>query len=136
MGISLWGNNKHYLLKNMQKQHLLTTGIACGLSVLVCADLIDDMTDKTADVIDRVSNQLNAGFPVQVADIIFDGVGCRVLGDNFEYSGTTYTHSFKLSPKPQPATQTQSSPAPVVCDCPAHSCATDHKAPSLHQSVA
>jgi len=44
---------------------------------LVCADLIDEMTDKTSDVIDRVSNQLNAGFPVQVADLIFEVVGCR-----------------------------------------------------------
>ena len=138
MGISLWGKNKHYLLKNMQKQHLLTTGVACALSVLVCADLIDDMTDKTADVIDRVSNQLNAGFPVQVADIIFEGVRCRVLGDNFEYSGTTYTHSFKPSPKPpapQPATQTQSSPAPAVFDDPAHPFVTDRKAHSLQPLI-
>jgi serine/threonine-protein kinase HipA len=29
MAMGLWGKNKHYLLKNMQKQHLLTTGIEC-----------------------------------------------------------------------------------------------------------
>jgi serine/threonine-protein kinase HipA len=77
MAMGLWGKNKHYLWKNMQKQHLLTTGTACGLSESVCADLIDDMIGKTPDVIALVSGQLPAGFPAQVADAIFEGVSCR-----------------------------------------------------------
>ena len=74
MAMGLWGKNKHYLWRNMQKQHLLTTGIACGLSESVCVDIIDDMIGKTLDVIDLVSAQLPAGFPAQVADAIFEGV--------------------------------------------------------------
>lgn len=74
MAMGLWGKNKHYLWRNMQKQHLLTTGIACGLSESVCVDIIDDMIGKRLDVIDLVSAQLPAGFPAQVADAIFEGV--------------------------------------------------------------
>ncbi len=72
--MGLWGKNKHYPWKNMQKQHLVSTGIACGLSESVCVDIIDDMIWKTPDVIDRVNSQLPAGFPAQVADAIFEGV--------------------------------------------------------------
>ena len=61
----------------MQKQHLLTTGIACGLSESVCVEIIDAMIGKTSDVIDLVSGQLPAGFPAQVADAIFEGVRLR-----------------------------------------------------------
>ena len=77
MAMGLWGKNKHYLWKNMQKQHLLTTGIACGLSESVCVEIIDAMIGKTSDVIDLVSGQLPAGFPAQVADAIFEGVRLR-----------------------------------------------------------
>ena len=58
----------------MQRQHLVTTGISCGLSESVCVEIIDDMIGKTHDVIVRVSGQLPAGFPAQVADAIFEGV--------------------------------------------------------------
>ena len=77
MAMGLWGKNKHYLWKNMQKQHLLITGIACGLSELVCVEIIDDMIGKTPDVIDLVSGQLPAGFPAQVAEAIFEGLRLR-----------------------------------------------------------
>ncbi len=74
MAMGLWGKNKHYLWRNMQRQHLVTTGISCGLSESVCVKIIDDMIGKTHDVIVRVSGQLPAGFPAQVADAIFEGV--------------------------------------------------------------
>ncbi|MEI7934878.1 MAG: type II toxin-antitoxin system HipA family toxin [Chlorobiaceae bacterium] len=74
MAMGLWGKNKHYLWRNMQRQHLVTTGISCGLSESVCVEIIDDMIGKTHDVIVRVSGQLPAGFPAQVADAIFEGV--------------------------------------------------------------
>ena len=74
MAMGLWGKNKHYLWRNMQKQHLLTTGISCGLSESVCVEIIDDMIGKTPDIIVRVSGQLPKGFPARVADAIFEGV--------------------------------------------------------------
>jgi serine/threonine-protein kinase HipA len=74
MAMGLWDKNKHYLWRNMQRQHLVTTGISCGLSESVCVEIIDDMIGKTHDVIVRVSGQLPAGFPAQVADAIFEGI--------------------------------------------------------------
>ena len=77
MAMGLWGKNKHCLWKNIQKQHLITTGISCGLSELVCVGIIDGMIAKTPGVIERVSGQLPSGFPSLVSDAIFEGVRSR-----------------------------------------------------------
>jgi serine/threonine-protein kinase HipA len=77
MAMGLWGKNKHYLWKNIQKPHLITTGISCGLSELVCVGIIDDMIARTPEVIERVGGQLPSGFPSLVSDAIFDGVRSR-----------------------------------------------------------
>ncbi len=77
MVINLWGKNKQNQLKNMQKQHLLATGITCGLSASVCADLIDAMIGKTPDVIGFGSGPLPAEIPAHVGDAIFQRVCLR-----------------------------------------------------------
>jgi serine/threonine-protein kinase HipA len=52
------------------------------MNSLTCADIIDDLPDRTPAVIDRVSGELPAGFPLQVAEAIFEGVkqGAGELG--------------------------------------------------------
>jgi hypothetical protein len=44
------------------------------MNSLTCADIIDDLLDRTRAVIDQVSSELPPGFPPQVADVIFEGV--------------------------------------------------------------
>jgi hypothetical protein len=44
------------------------------MNSLTCADIIDDLPDRTPAVIDRVTGELPAGFPPQFAEAIFEGL--------------------------------------------------------------
>jgi serine/threonine-protein kinase HipA len=74
MAMAVLGNSRHYVWKNIQRKHFMTTGARCGLNSRTCSDIIDDLLDRTPAVIDRVSDELPAGFPPQVADAIFEGL--------------------------------------------------------------
>ena len=74
MAMAVWGKSRHYVWKNIQRKHFMTTGARCGLNSRTCSDIIDDLLERTPAVIDRVSGELPAGFPPQVAEAIFEGV--------------------------------------------------------------
>ncbi len=74
MAMAVWGKSRHYVWKNIHRKHFMMTGVACGLNSSICSDIIDDLLSRTPDVIDRVSAELPAGFPPQVAEAIFEGV--------------------------------------------------------------
>lgn len=74
MAMAVRGTRKHYVWKSIQRKHFMTTGAGCGLHSSICSAIIDDLLSRTPDVIDRVSAELPAGFPAQVAGTIFEGV--------------------------------------------------------------
>ncbi|NTU97512.1 MAG: type II toxin-antitoxin system HipA family toxin [Chlorobiaceae bacterium] len=74
MAMAVLGKSRHYVWKNIQRKHFMTTGARCGLNSRTCSDIIDDLLERTPAVIDRVSGELPAGFPPLVAEAIFEGV--------------------------------------------------------------
>ncbi len=75
MVVSLWCKNKHYLLKNMQKQHFVTMSVDCDLSESVCVRIIDDMIGKPPCVIYHLRGPLlYAGFSVEVVNAQFSRI--------------------------------------------------------------
>jgi serine/threonine-protein kinase HipA len=74
MAMAVWGKSRHYLWKDIQRAHFITTAADCGLSASVCTGIIDELIDRTPAVLDRVSNELPEEFPLYVADTIIQGV--------------------------------------------------------------
>jgi len=74
MAMAVWGKNKTYLWNKMTSRHLVTTGLASGLSTSVCTELIDEMVQKTPRVIAETESIIPAGFPAHVASSILEGL--------------------------------------------------------------
>jgi len=74
MAMAVWGKNKTYLWNKMTSRHLVTTGLASGLSTSVCTEIIDEMVQKTPKVIAATENIIPEGFPAHVASSILEGL--------------------------------------------------------------
>jgi serine/threonine-protein kinase HipA len=73
MAMAFWGKNKHYLHKDIQKRHLITTAQACGLKHDV-NDLLEEIIAQAPQAFAQVQTQLPAGFQIQVLDKTFMGI--------------------------------------------------------------
>jgi len=73
MSMAASGRNRHYRWSQIQRRHWLDTANACNLGPLA-ERLIAQLTERTPAVLEQVSRQLPADFPVSVAEPIFDGL--------------------------------------------------------------
>ncbi|HEX3379893.1 MAG TPA: type II toxin-antitoxin system HipA family toxin [Paraburkholderia sp.] len=74
LAMAVRSKNVHYLLNQIQRRHWVAEGQRVGFSAADVDTLIDELTAQTEPVIDTVSSQLPADFPLDVADAVFDGM--------------------------------------------------------------
>ncbi|ABB24758.1 type II toxin-antitoxin system HipA family toxin [Pelodictyon luteolum] len=74
MAMALWGKSRVYRWANMTRRHFITTARSCGLTGRAAETIIDDMLQRTPQVLMDTARQLPSGFPESVAGAIFDGV--------------------------------------------------------------
>ncbi|KXU83991.1 toxin HipA [Paraburkholderia monticola] len=74
LAMAVRGKNVHYLLNQIQRRHWVAEGQRVGFAAADVDTLIDELTARTETVIDTVSSQLPADFPLDVADAVFDGM--------------------------------------------------------------
>jgi serine/threonine-protein kinase HipA len=74
LAMAVRSKNVHYLLNQIQRRHWVAEGQRVGFSAAYVDTLIDRLTAQTETVIDTVSSQLPADFPLDVADAVFDGM--------------------------------------------------------------
>ncbi|MFP4895097.1 type II toxin-antitoxin system HipA family toxin [Paraburkholderia sp. EG304] len=74
LAMAVRGKNVHYLLNQIQRRHWVAEGQRVGFSATDVEALIDQLSAQTETVIDTVSSQLPADFPLDVADAVFDGM--------------------------------------------------------------
>lgn len=73
MAMAISGKNRHYRWSEIRRPHWVATAQACGMGARVDA-LMDEIIAEVPLVLEKVSAQLPAGFPANVADTIFKGI--------------------------------------------------------------
>jgi serine/threonine-protein kinase HipA len=74
LAMAVHGKNVHYLLNQIQRRHWIAEGQRVGFSAASVEAMIGELTARTGTVIDEVSSQLPADFPMDVAEAVFDGM--------------------------------------------------------------
>ena len=69
------GKSRVYRWANMTRRHFITTGTHCGLTRGTIESIIDDLLQRTPQVLEAVARELPPGFPENVAGAIFEGIG-------------------------------------------------------------
>lgn len=73
MAMAVWGKNKHYHFKDIQRRHFNNMAAKCFLRI-DAEDVIAEVLDLAPAAIEKLSNHLPSGFPEHVAESIFNGV--------------------------------------------------------------
>jgi serine/threonine-protein kinase HipA len=68
------GNTNHYLIEKIHRRHWLAQAQHVGLGAASAERLIEEIVAGVDVVIDKVSQQLPAAFPPDVAETILSGV--------------------------------------------------------------
>ncbi|ASQ46552.1 type II toxin-antitoxin system HipA family toxin [Legionella clemsonensis] len=74
MAMALQGKNTHYHWYTLQRRHFIETAKAVSYSVEKAECILDEMLKKTESVIEEVSKQLPANFPIHISEPIFEGI--------------------------------------------------------------
>jgi serine/threonine-protein kinase HipA len=72
MAMAVWGKNRHYRWAEIRRQHFLITASDCKLPQ--AHKIIEDLIERTGPAIDQAGKEIPRGFPMQVAESIFDGL--------------------------------------------------------------
>jgi serine/threonine-protein kinase HipA len=72
MAMAVQGKNRHYRWQEIQGRHWLDTARRCGFGGMRA--VMDEVIDKTPNVIQQVRGLIPQGFPPQIADAILDGL--------------------------------------------------------------
>lgn len=73
MAMALWGRNRHYRWKEIERRHFESTAVSCGLRSVVAA-VLDELIERTPGALAEVEAKLPADFPAQLADRVLGGV--------------------------------------------------------------
>lgn len=73
MAMAVWGDNRHYTWREIRRAHFEKTAKDCGLGSSVRA-LIDELVERSPEVIAQVTAALPPGFPEAVSASILDGL--------------------------------------------------------------
>ncbi len=74
MAMALKGKNNHYHWYAMQRRYFLETAKAANYSTQRAEQIVDDMLEKVAIVIEQVSAKLPSKFPDKISQPIFEGM--------------------------------------------------------------
>jgi serine/threonine-protein kinase HipA len=74
LAMSVRSRNVHYLINDIQRRHWISQGQRIGFSASDADEMIDELTARTANVIDEVAALLPDDFPLDVAEAIFIGM--------------------------------------------------------------
>jgi len=72
MAMAVQGKNRHYRWNEIHGRHWLETAKRCGLGGM--QSIVQDVIDRTPDVVKQVHAKIPKGFPAQIADAIMDGI--------------------------------------------------------------
>jgi serine/threonine-protein kinase HipA len=75
MAMAVLGKNRHYRWREIWGRHWLETAKRCGFSEMKF--VLEEVIARTPEVIEQVRNVIPAGFPVQIADAILNGIQAR-----------------------------------------------------------
>lgn len=73
LAMAVSGENRHYLMKDLQRRHFNAMAAQC-FYVPTAEAIIEDILDRTLDVIEEVTARLPSDFPARVADGILEGL--------------------------------------------------------------
>jgi serine/threonine-protein kinase HipA len=73
LAMAVSGKNRHYLMEDVQRRHFNAMAVQCFYGPTAEA-LIEDILDRTLDVIEEVTTRLPPAFPARVADGILEGL--------------------------------------------------------------
>ena len=73
LAMSIRGKNKHYLMKDIQRQHFNETAARCGLGD-TAEPFIKEILVATPNVIASVEAEMPIGFPQHVLDTVLTGL--------------------------------------------------------------
>lgn len=72
------GNSNKYKVHDIRGRHLKQTGENVGLSSADIDTLFDEISDRSHDVLDKMTNNLPDNFPVEIVDPIKEGIQQRL----------------------------------------------------------
>jgi serine/threonine-protein kinase HipA len=72
MAMAVQGKNRHYRWNDIYGRHWLETAKRCGLGGL--QSIVQDVIDRTPDVVKQVHDKIPKGFPAQIADSLLNGI--------------------------------------------------------------
>jgi serine/threonine-protein kinase HipA len=72
MAMAVLGKNRHYRWNEINGRHWLETAKRCGLGGM--QSIVQDVIDRTPDIIKQVHDKIPKGFPDQIANSILDGI--------------------------------------------------------------
>lgn len=72
MAMAVDGRSRHYLWSRIEARHWIETARKSGVPDMPA--ILDELVDRTPEVISRVGNDLPKGFPAHIADAILSGV--------------------------------------------------------------
>jgi serine/threonine-protein kinase HipA len=74
LAMAVRGKNAHYLINDIRRSHWIAQGQKVGLAPDKVEEMIATLTGMTESIVEKVSAQLPAAFPSDVADAIFKGM--------------------------------------------------------------
>ena len=74
MAMAVRGRNRHYLLTEIKRRHFIETAARAGIGKEAGERLVEEIAERTPQVIDEVQQSLPKGFPSDIADPIFTGL--------------------------------------------------------------
>ena len=72
MAMAAQGKNRHYRWNEIHGRHWLETAKRCGLGGM--QSIVQDVIDRTPDVVKQMHAKVPKGFPTQIANSILDGI--------------------------------------------------------------
>jgi len=74
LAMAVRGSSNYYLIDRIQRRHWNAQAVQLGLGSALAEEIIDEVIAATDGVLEVVSKKLPRGFPVMLADTIFDGI--------------------------------------------------------------
>lgn len=74
MAMAASSKNRHYHWDGIQARHWLSTAQACGIDDSAMTAILENLIEKTPQVVQRIETMLPAGFPDQVSETILRGL--------------------------------------------------------------
>jgi serine/threonine-protein kinase HipA len=72
------GDNRHYVVYEIMPRHFVQTAVRNGIAVSLVHNIFDELLDTHEAVVNKVTKNLPAGFPQELAESIVGGLRSRL----------------------------------------------------------